>query len=295
MKKIAIVTDSTAYLPRELKEQYQIEVVSLTVNFEGESYPEEGLYDNYGEFYQRLREGFSLPTTSQPSVGEFLKVYQRLANDYESIISIHITEGISGTVRSARAAAAMLPEADIHVVDSRAAAVGEYMVVDAAARAAAAGFSLDEVLQVIDHVINHMTLLFMPGSLKYLHRGGRIGGAAALVGSLLQIKPLLYFNWDKNNIIDLFDKVRTQEKGIKRMFAELDKAYRHCQRLKTAVVHVDAEEEGQLLIERIKDRYPGLSPDSCPVGPVVGAHIGPGTLGVCCYPLIPQLYDVVKI
>ncbi|MDR9755637.1 MAG: DegV family protein [Thermacetogeniaceae bacterium] len=295
MKKIAIVTDSTAYLPREMREQHQIEVVSLILNFEGESYPEEGLYDNFGEFYQRLRQVSYLPTTSQPPVGEFLKVYQRLANDYESIISIHITEGISGTVQSARAAAAMLPNADIHVVDSRAAAVGEYMVVDAAVRAVDAGFSRDEVLQVIDHVINHMTLLFMPGSLEYLHRGGRIGGAAALVGSLLQIKPLLYFNWDKNNIIDLFEKVRTKEKGIRRMFEILDKAYVNCPKLKTAVVHVDAKQEGQLLIERIKDRYPELSPDSCPVGPVVGAHIGPGTVGVCCYPLIPQLYDIIKI
>lgn len=295
MKKIAIVTDSTAYLPREMKEQYQIEVVSLIINFEGESYPEEGLYDNFDDFYQRLREVSYLPTTSQPSVGEFLNVYQKLIKDYETIISIHISEGISGTVKSARAAAAMLPDDDIIVVDTRAAAVGEYVVVDAAARAVDAGFSRDQVLEVIDHIINHMTLIFMPGSLEYLHRGGRIGGAAALLGSLLQIKPLLYFNWDKNGIIDLYEKVRTQEKGIRRMLAEVDKAYRHCEQLKTAVVHVDAQQEGQNLIQRIKTRYPELSPDSCPVGPVVGAHIGPGTVGVCCYPLTPQLSDIIKI
>lgn len=295
MGKIAIVTDSTAYLPREMKEQFQIEVISLTINFEGESLSEEGLYDNFDDFYERLRQVSYLPTTSQPSVGDFLQVYEKLAQRVESIISIHITEGISGTAKTAQAAAAMLPDVDITVVDTRAASIGEYMVVDAAARAAHAGFTRDQILDVIEYVKNHMTLFFMPASLEYLHRGGRIGGAAALVGSLLQIKPLLYFNWDKNNIIDLYEKVRTKEKGLRRMLDKLDNAYERCPQLKTAVVHVGAQQEGQAVIDRIKARHPELSPDSCPVGPVVGAHIGPGTVGVCCYPLTPQLHNIVKI
>jgi len=293
MDKIGIVTDSTAYLPRHLKDEFGIEVVSLTVNFEGNSFPEEVLYDNFNEFYERLRRAKFLPTTSQPSVGDFLQVYERLAERVESIISIHITGGISGTVQTARAAARMLPGADITVVDSRAAAVGEYMIVDAAARAARAGLPRDEVLSIINHIITHMTLFFMPGTLEYLHRGGRIGGAAALVGSLLQIKPILYFNWDKNNIIDLYDKVRTREKGIRFMLDRLERAYRNCPDLKTAVVHVGCEREGQALIDRIKALHPEFSPDSCPVGPVVGAHIGPGTVGLCCYPLTPQLKEIV--
>lgn len=294
MEKIGIVTDSTAYLPREMQEEFGIEVVSLIVNFEGQSFPEEVLGDNFGEFYERLRHAKTLPTTSQPSVGDFLQVYERLGKHLESIISIHITGGISGTVQSAQAAARMLPGLDITVVDSRATSLGQYLVVDAAARAARAGFSRDEVLQVVDHVINHLTLYFMPGTLEYLHRGGRIGGAAALVGSLLQIKPILYFNWDKNNIIDLYNKVRTKEKGIQFMLERLERAYKRHPELKIAVVHVDCEAEGEALIERIGKLHPEFHPVLCPVGPVIGAHIGPGTVGIAFYPLTPQLKEIIQ-
>ncbi|MGB9791093.1 MAG: DegV family protein [Thermacetogeniaceae bacterium] len=293
MDKIGIVTDSTAYLPRRMKEEFGIEVVSLIVNFEGESFPEVALGDDFDPFYERLRSSKALPTTSQPSVGDFLEVYKKLAERAESIISIHITGGISGTVQSARAAAQMLPEVDITVIDSRATAVGQYMVVDAAARAARAGFSKEEVLEVVDHVINHLSLYFMPGTLEYLHRGGRIGGAAALLGSLLQIKPILYFNWDKNNIIDLYEKVRTREKGIQFMLDKLEKAYRRHPDLKTAVVHVGCEDEGKALLSRVKSLCPGLNPELCAVGPVIGAHIGPGTVGICFYPLTPKLKELI--
>lgn len=294
MEKIGIVTDSTAYLPRDLKNRYQIRVVSLSINFENESFQEEGLYENFNEFYEKLKRVTYLPTTSQPSVGDFLETYREMGRHYESIISIHITEGISGTVNNARTAARMLPELDITVIDSRAAAIGEYMLVDAASRAAAAGFTKERIVWALNHIINHMTLYFLPGTLEYLRRGGRIGGAAALLGTLLQIRPILYFNWDKNSIIDLYEKVRTREKGLQRMLEELEKAYRHCPELKTAVVHVGAEEEGLALIERIKRLHPELTPDSCPVGPVVGAHIGPGTLGICCYPVPPQLRGIIR-
>ncbi len=294
MKRIGFVTDSTAYLTPEQKRLFDAEVVSLTVNFGDESFPEEGLYSNFQEFYERLKQVSFLPTTSQPSVGDFLEAYKRMAAKVESIISIHITEGISGTVKTARTAAQMLPDLDITVVDSRATAVGEYLVIDAAWRAAEAGMEKKGVLRVIDHVVENLTLLFLPDTLEYLRRGGRIGGAAALLGSLLQIKPILYFNPEKNNIIDLYEKVRTRERGLRRILEELEKAYQSSKRIKTAVVHVGAEEEGKALVERIKLLYPELSPELCAVGPVIGAHIGPGTVGLCFYPLTPELAKFVK-
>jgi DegV family protein with EDD domain len=227
-------------------------------------------------------------------MGDFLQAYDRLAGKVSSIISIHLSAGISGTVQVARSAARMMPGVDISVVDSGAAAIGVYMMVDAAARAVAAGWEKERILQTLEYIKENRTLLFMPDSLEYLKRGGRIGGAAALLGTLLQVKPILYFNPDKNGIIDVYEKIRTREKGLQRILAELDKAYRQTPDLKTGVVHVGAEAEGKALVQRIRGLYPELSPDLCPVGPVVGGHIGPGTLGICCYPLTSDLKEIEK-
>lgn len=293
MNRIGIVTDSTAYLSPAQIEELQVDVVSLIVNFGDESWPEASVTD-YRDFYDKLRQVSYLPTTSQPSMGDFLQTYDRLAGKVQSIISIHITAGISGTVQVARSAARMMPGADISVVDSGAAAIGLYMLVDAAARTAAAGWEKARILQALDYIKENRTLLFMPDSLEYLRRGGRIGGAAALLGTLLQVRPLLFFNHNKNDIIDVYEKIRTREKGLQRVLAEMDRAYQQSHELKTGVVRVGAEAGGLALVQRIRDLYSGLEPDLCPVGPVVGAHIGPGTLGICCYPLKEDMRDIIK-
>jgi DegV family protein with EDD domain len=227
-------------------------------------------------------------------MGDFLQAYDHLAGKVDSIISIHLSAGISGTVQVARSAARMMPGVEVCVVDSGAAAIGTYMLVDAAARAAAAGWERDRILQSLEDIKRRRTLLFMPESLEYLKRGGRIDAAAAMIGTLLQVKPILYFNPDKNGIIDVYEKIRTRERGLQRILAELDKAYRQTPDLKTGVVHVGAEVEGKALVQRIRGLYPELTPDLCPVGPVVGAHIGPGTLGICCYPLTSDLKEIIK-
>jgi DegV family protein with EDD domain len=293
MGGIGIVTDSTAYLTPAQVEALKAEVVSLIVNFGDQSWPEASVED-YRDFYEELRRVPYLPTTSQPSVGDFLKTYERLTGRAGSIISIHLSGGISGTVQAARSAARMLPGVDITVVDSGATAIGEYFLVDAASRAAAAGWEKERILRMLDYISEHRTLLFVPDSLEYLKRGGRIGGAAALLGTLLQIKPILYFNRDKNNIIDVYEKIRTRERGLQRFLEELAGAFRKNPDLKTGVVHVGAEVDGQALLQRVRDLCPGLSPELCPVGPVIGAHIGPGTLGLCFYPLTPEMKEIIS-
>ena len=292
MGKIGIVTDSTAYLTPGQIEELQVEVVSLIVNFGDQSWAEASVTD-YRDFYEQLRQVSYLPTTSQPSMGDFLKVYERLAGKVDSIISIHISGGISGTVQSARSAARMLPGVDISVVDSGVTSLGLYMMIDAASRTAAAGWSKERVLEAVEYIREHLTLLFLPDGLEYLRRGGRIGGAAALVGTLLQVKPILYFNPGKNNIIDVYEKIRTKEKGLQRILAEVDKAYRQSPDLKVELVHVGAEAEGRALLQRVQGLYPELYLELCPLGPVIGAHIGP-VLALCCYPVRDDMKEIIK-
>lgn len=292
MGKIGFVTDSTAYLHPDFIDKHQIEVVSLIVNFEGESFPEAGLYESFDEFYDRLRQVTYLPTTSQPPLGEFLEVYQKLGERVDSIISVHITGGISGTVETALAAARMLPHLDITVIDSNGTAIAEYLILDAAVRAVMKGLTKDEVLNIIQYIVDHHNLHFLPDTLEYLRRGGRIGGAAALVGTLLQIKPILYFNRKKNCIIDVYEKVRTREKGVHKILDEMGKAYCQCPDLRVAVVEVGARDLGKDLVDRVRSLYPEFEPDICPVGPVIGAHIGPGTVGLCYYPMSPQIKEL---
>ncbi len=283
MARIGIVTDSTAYLPRSFKQLYQIEVVSLIINFEGVSMPEDEM--DYGRFYDRLRQVSHLPTTSQPSVGDFLDVYRRVAERADSIISIHLTGGISGTVKTAAVAAQMLHPLDITVVDSHSTSVGLYLAVEAAARAVEAGLSKDEVLEIVDHIIGHSLTLFTIDTLEYLRRGGRIGAAAAVLGNLLQIRPILFFD-RKNDIIDVYEKVRTRERAIQRILEVVQKQGAD---IRVCVAHAGDEATGQKLRSRVTAVYPHLNPELCPMGPVVGAHGGQGTVGLSFYPLTPQI------
>ena len=163
MGKVGIVTDSTAYLPLEFKEKYQIEVVSLVVNYDDKSIPEEGIfYKGLDDFYNWLRQASILPTTSQPATGDFFETYQRLSERVDSIVSIHISGGISGTVGSAAAAARMLPDLDITVINSGSTSIGLYMVVQAAALTAAAGLGKDKVLENVRYVVDNLQVVFIP-------------------------------------------------------------------------------------------------------------------------------------
>jgi DegV family protein with EDD domain len=292
MEKLGFVTDSTAYLDPAFIDKHQIEVASLIVNFEGESIQEVDLYGEYDQFYDKLRRVTYLPTTSQPSLGVFLELYQKLGRRVDSIISIHITEGISGTVKTARAAAQMLPHLEITVIDSNGTAICEYLILDAAVRAIEKGLNRDEILKIVRHIADHQTLLFLPDTLEYLRRGGRIGGAAALVGTLLQIKPILYFNRKKKGMIDVFEKVRTREKGVNGILEEMSKEYLQNPELRVAVVEVGAKDLGEDLIKRVHSHYPEFKAELCSVGPVIGAHIGPGTMGLGYYPMTPQIKEL---
>lgn len=279
MNRVKIVTDSTAYLTEEIIKKYDISVVPLTVNFDGCSFPENNIKD-YHEFFQELRSSKKkFSTTSQPAIGEFVETFRRLTEDGSQVISIHISGQMSGTVQSARTAAAMLPDRDISVVDSLYTISALYYLAWEAAKMAMAGDSKELILEQIEQMREKSRLFFLVDDLEFLHRGGRIGGAAAVFGTLLQIKPILHI---ENGIIDVFRKVRTREKAVMFMMDELDALLegRDISRVKVGTIHVDNLTGAKNLQEILVHRWPELKPDMFSVGPVIGSHVGPGSIGV---------------
>ncbi|MHB8780649.1 MAG: DegV family protein [Candidatus Geothermincolia bacterium] len=279
MADIRIVTDSTAGLPEELISARNIKVVPLMVNFDTESFREGVDLDN-ADFYRRLKASEKLPTTSQPAVGDFKRAYEELAAaGAGAIISIHIAEGISGTVQSAQTAAAELPELNIKVINSRLAGMGLAMAVLVAADEIAAGKDVDAVVRSVVELAAKVKLYFVVDTLEYLHKGGRIGGAKALMGSVLNIKPILGLE----NVIEPVDKARGRTKAIARLveIAVKDLGGKTC---RYALTHAQ-DEEGvkelqQAFVAAVKCEG---APLITPVSPVIGAHVGPGTVGLAYY------------
>ena len=277
MQGTAIVTDSTADLLPGLVAQHAITVVPLTVNLDGRSYLD-GVDITAAEFYSKLQRSSSHPTTSQPSPGQFKEAYERLLADHREVVSIHISAKLSGTLSSAQQAAAMIGGDRVHVVDSQFASMPLAAVVLVAARRAAQGASASEVVADAGRVREATRCFFAVSTLEYLRRGGRIGAAGALLGSVLQIKPILAI--EDGQVVPL-ERVRTHERALHRL-VELVQAVDRKHGLCLVIGHAAAETAAQALAERLEASAESLVIQ--PLGPVVGAHAGPGVVGVGCYP-----------
>ena len=277
---IKIVTDSTAYLPEEVVQRYGIQVIPLNVLF-GERTYKEGLDLSYEQFYQMLAQAKNLPTTSQPAVGEFYELYSKLVQDGSEVISIHISSKLSGTIDSALMACKELPEASISVVDSLSTAVGLELMVIAAAEAVAAGQSRAKVVAMLEQMVRETRLFFVVDTLEYLQKGGRIGGAAALVGTLLNVKPILHL---KDGRIEPLSKVRTKRKAVKELLGLMVEEMGSEEPVRIAVGHAVALKEGQSLLEKAQSRLNCTVSYLAQIGPVIGTHTGPGALGLATCP-----------
>jgi DegV family protein with EDD domain len=277
MQRVAIVTDSTADLVPELVVQHAVTVVPLTVNLDGRSYLD-GVDITAAEFYQKLERSSVHPTTSQPSPGQFKEAYERLLADHEEIVSIHISPKLSGTMASAQQAAQMLGNERVHVVDSQFASMPMAALTLVAARCASLGGSAGEVIDAVTRVREATRCFFAVSTLEYLRRGGRIGAAGALLGSVLQIKPILAI--EDGQVVPL-ERVRTHERALHRL-VELVQAVDRKGGLCLVIGHAAAEPAAQALAERLDAIAETLVIQ--PLGPVVGAHAGPGTVGVAVYP-----------
>ncbi len=213
MNKVRIVTDSTADLPNELVEELGIIVVPLKVNFGHEVY-RDGLDISSEEFISRLEKEDALPTTSQPSPGEFVAVYENLLEKGETIISIHLSGKLSGTIQSAKTARTMIDSKNIHIIDSKSVSMGLGLIVIAAAEAAREGRPVRDILNIINDKIDKSLIIFLVDTLEYLEKGGRIGKANAFLGTLLKIKPILAI--EDGQIVPI-DKVRGKTRAIERI------------------------------------------------------------------------------
>jgi DegV family protein with EDD domain len=278
-RRIAVVTDSTAYIPEEALGDLVIPVIPLCLIW-GEERFRDGVDIDPPTFYRRLPGSKVFPTTSQPSAGEFVEFYRRVAaeNDTDTIVGVYISSGISGTVASAEAAKAQVPELNIVVIDSTFTSMGQGFIALAATRAAAAGGSLEEVVAVARETQERMHLLFAVETLEYLHRGGRIGGAKRLLGTALNIKPLLHLEEGR---IDALGQVRTKRKAVVRMLEVAEERLNGKRMVEAAVLDVDSPEEGNAFAEEVKERFSVSTVYRTAVSPVIGAHTGPGTVGLC--------------
>jgi len=274
---IKIVTDSTADVPQELMERYDIRTVPINIQFGTETY-QEGIDIDRPTFFRKLEE--VMPTSSQPSPGQLVEVYRPLAEDGHSIISIHVTSKHSGTYQSAVLAKSMLPEADIEVFDSLSISIGTGYQVLAAARAAEEGKSMGEIIQLLEGIRSRMFLYLTPATLKYLQRSGRVGKLAGALGALLNLKPVIKV---EDGVLEAFQNVRTRGKAIDRLVELTEEAVGTTDPVKLAVSHAEVPDEAEELRERLESTF------NCDEMHVVDlccsltVHGGPGIIGLISY------------
>ncbi|HYM57333.1 MAG TPA: DegV family protein [Solirubrobacteraceae bacterium] len=283
MGRVAVVTDTTHYMPRELVAQHGLHEVSLYVTLDGRTERESDITD-LGEFYDRLRASNEMPTTSQPSLGDFLAVYEPLLEEGADIVSVHLSAGLSGTCQTAEQARGQLAERGIDperivVLDSATTCAGLAIVAMSAAGAATAGADVAQAAEAARAARAQLKIWFALETLEYLRRGGRIGGAQALLGSALKLKPILSI---ESEVLPV-DRVRTWGRAFERLVGYLQ-ARRDDGCDAWIVQHIQAPDQVERIVARGVEIF-GSEPEYVSeVGPVLGAHAGPGMLGVAGVP-----------
>ena len=268
-----IIVDSTANVPQSLlAANDNLHVVPLSIRLGAQQWLEGTLSTE--QLYELVAAGHIIPQTSQPAPGQFLRVMVPLVEAGHQVIIITLSGGLSGTWQSAKAAVDMVSSPDSYVIDSGTTAAGMVRMAEAALTAAAQGDKLIEIACKLEKMAKDTRTLFVPATLEYLHKGGRIGPAAALIGGILQIRPVLYLVDGK---VAILDKVRTQQKAVARMVDELQKCREPAY---VEVVHIEAAAEAAKLRQAIQQLYPGVQVAISTGGAVLGCHLGPGLLGV---------------
>jgi DegV family protein with EDD domain len=279
MSKVAIVTDSTAIIPPEISKGYPIYSAPLQVIWDGQIY-RDGIDIHPTEFYQRLQQSKTMPTTSQATPAAFNELYKRLLDEDYSIISIHISSKLSGTLDSATQARANFPGAKIQLVDSNSTAMSMGFQIMAVARIAAQGATLQECTALANQASSRIGVLFLVNTLEFLRRGGRIGGAAAFLGTALNLKPILEL---RDGRIEAIERVRTMGKALDRVLNLFSERIGTQRPVRISALHAAAPEEARQLLERARSCF-GTNEVSeaflSEISPVLGTHTGPGCIGL---------------
>jgi DegV family protein with EDD domain len=276
MSEVAVITDSTAYLPEQLLTQFQIGVVPLNVIWDNQTY-QDGIDITPEDFYSRLQDSDTLPSTSQPSAAAFRAVFEDYLREGRPVLAVLISSEISGTVNSALQAAQELDTDQVRVVDSRTAGMATGLHVLAAARAAAEGASLEESCAAALKAQEHTEVIFVVDTLEFLHRGGRIGGAKRLLGSMLNIKPILEMRGGK---IEPLEQVRTQKKALDRMLELMLDKIGDDRPVRIAGFHSQAPELMEELLANTEEHVDVKETFRTVLSPVIGTHVGPGTVAL---------------
>ncbi|MSD83140.1 DegV family EDD domain-containing protein [Lactobacillus curvatus] len=273
--KIAVVTDSTAYLTEQQVKDHQLFVVPIPVILDGQVY-DEGVDITTEEFYQKLKISETFPSTSQPPLGEMLKLYENLGNEgYDAVISIHLASTISGFVTTLKNAASTIDNIQVVPYDSGITVMlMGYLAMEAARLAREPEATVDQIIARLDDLKSTMDECFIVNDLQNLVRGGRLSNASAFIGSMLKIKPLLTFDAETNKIT-AFEKVRSLKKAYARaeqIFAET--AERVDYPLRALIIHANDEPAAIAWRDKLRANYPDLPIDISYFGPVIGTHLG---------------------
>lgn len=279
MTKTAILTDTSAFLPMKLIKEHSIRVIPMTILWGTEAILD--VIDiTPSQFLDRLAEDPIHPTTTQPNPEDFHAVYEELAADHDAIVAPLISSKLSGTVNSALTALETFDKVPVRVIDTQTTSMGLGFAVLAAARAAANGASLDQIEAAARAAANDSRVIFVVDTLDYLHRGGRIGGAKKLMGSMLNIKPVLHLN---DGSVDALESVRTKSKAVSRM---LDLIGEHAdgKPVRAAVIHAGVTEEAEKIKVRLADLLSCEELIVTDLSPAISVHTGPGTVGIAVSP-----------
>lgn len=277
-RKVAIVTDGTCSLTPAQGEQLGIHIAPIYVTL-GEKTYRAGIDLDSEEFYRFLSASKKLPTTAQPTVTDFVNIYNKLAEEAEEIVTIVISHHMSATIQSAEMAREQFDKVPVHIIDSESTSLGLGMMAIAAARAAEQGQNAQAVLQLVENLKQKINVIFTVNTLEYLHKGGRIGGATAFLGTAMDIKPILYI---KDGRIEPLERQRTRKRSISRLVELMEKNVGE-KPVHVAILHGNVPEESRQLEQSIRSQFNCVELITSDMGPVIGVHAGPGTLGLVFY------------
>ena len=278
-KKVAVVTDGACSLTPAQGNELGVHIAPVYLTF-GENTYRAGVDLSSQEFYDLLSASKKLPTTAQPTAEDFVRIFEKLADDVDEIVTVVISHHMSATIQSVDMAKQQFDKVPVHVIDSESVSLGLGMMAIAAARAADQGQDGQSIFELVNSIKQKMNVIFTVRTLEYLHKGGRIGGATAFLGSALDIKPILYI---ANGRIEPLEKQRTRKRSVGRL-VELISEKVGDSPVHVAILHGNTPEEAEQLERVVRDQFNIVDMITSDMGPVIGVHAGPGTLGLVFYP-----------